>query len=86
VVAVARTGRAGAAVRRDLDARIRDLEAVSRRLTQLSTASSHGADALHERTMALEAARDELDEIEVRAGLTRSRAPVPRGGQISARS
>ena len=49
--------------------RIAELEAVGRRLTQLSTASVHGADALRERMAALEAARDELAEIEIRAGL-----------------
>ena len=73
VIAVNRTGRAGALVRRDLHARITDLEVVGRRLTHLSTASSNGAGALRERMAALEAARQELAEIEVRAGLA---APV----------
>ena len=72
VLAVNRTGRAGLLVRRDLDARIRELEAVGRRLTQLSSTPPDGAHRLRERMVALEAARQELAEIEVRAGLATS--------------
>jgi hypothetical protein len=70
VIALHRTGRAGSLVRRDLSARIAELEAVSRRLTQLSTAPSPSAPgALRDRMDALEAAREELAEIDLRAGL-----------------
>jgi hypothetical protein len=72
VIAVNRTGRAGTQVRRDLQVRIGELEAVGRRLTQLSNGSAHGAGSLRERTAALEAARQELSEIEARAGLAPS--------------
>jgi hypothetical protein len=72
VVAVARTGHQGASVRRDVSARIRELELVGRRLTTLSMQAARPApDAVHlqERVDALEAARRELADIERAAGL-----------------
>ena len=69
-------GRAGSVVRRDLAARIDELEAVGRRLTtlaaQASRASGEGsANRVRERLAALEAARQELAEIDLHAGLIR---------------
>ena len=74
VLAVAGTRRAGTAVRRDLSARIAELEAVARRLTSLSSDATSPAGAnghLRDRLIALEAAREELAEIDLRAGVLR---------------
>ena len=76
VLAVARAGRAGSVVRRDLAARIDELEAVGRRLTTLAAQASRasgegGAHRVRERLVALEAAREELAEIDLHAGLIR---------------
>ena len=76
VLAVAGAGRAGSVVRRDLAARIDELDAVGRRLTMLaaqaSPASGEGTSIrVRERLAALEAAREELAEIDLDAGLIR---------------
>jgi len=76
VVAVAGSRRAGAPVRRELSTRISELETVAHGLTSLadrSTAPSDaaGAGRLRERLVALEAAREELAEIDLRAGVLR---------------
>jgi hypothetical protein len=76
VVATARTGRTGSSGRRELDARVAELEGVSRRLTSLAGQSSgfggdRGATRVRERLAAIEAARVELEEIDLRAGLVR---------------
>ena len=77
VLAVAPAGRAGSIVRRDLAGRIHELEAVGRRLTALAARSSRpasGEGSAHrvlERVAALEAARQELAEIDLQAGLVR---------------
>jgi hypothetical protein len=76
VVGVARAGRAGCVVRRDLAARIGELETVGHRLTtvaaQASPATGQGsASRVRERLDALEAARQELAEIDLHAGLIR---------------
>ncbi|MFL6207152.1 MAG: hypothetical protein ACJ739_17550 [Acidimicrobiales bacterium] len=76
VLAAARSGRAGGALRRDLSARISELEAVARRLTTLAGASaahagSSGPTRVRERLTALEAAREELADIDLRAGVLR---------------
>jgi hypothetical protein len=72
VVAVARTGRTGAPVRRGVSARVSELELVARRLTTLSTQAVSGwseAVRLPDRVGALAAARQELADIELAAGL-----------------
>jgi hypothetical protein len=76
VLAVARTGRTGSIGRRDLAVRISELEAVSRRLTALAGqdprfAWEGGATRVRDRLTAIEAAREELAEIDLRAGLLR---------------
>ena len=77
VLAVAGAGRAGSVVRRDLAARIDELEAVGRRLTTLAAQASRAAgdgsaNRVRERLAALEAARAELAEIDrASAGLIR---------------
>ncbi|MET0903487.1 MAG: hypothetical protein ABWZ52_09625 [Acidimicrobiales bacterium] len=76
VLAVTGTRRAGAAIRRDLSVRIAGLEGVARRLASLSNQplsapEANAATRLRDRLSALEAARHELAEIEVRAGLLR---------------
>ena len=76
VLAVTGTRRAGASVRRDLSASISELEAVARRLASLShqplsASEAHAATRLRDRLTAIEAARQELAEIELRAGLLR---------------
>ena len=76
VLAVAGAGRAGSVVRRDLAARIDELEAVGRRLTTLAAQASRAtgegsANRVRERLAALEAARQELAEIDLHAGLIR---------------
>ncbi len=63
-------------MRRDLAARIDELEAVGRRLTTLATQASRAsgdgtANRVGERLTALEAARQELAEIDLQAGLIR---------------
>ena len=68
--AASRTGR------RDLAARIARLEAVGTRLAALAadptpSSAQRGGARLHDRVTALEAARRELDEIELQAGLLR---------------
>ena len=74
VIAVARTRRAGWSVRRDLSTRVSELKVVARRLATLSSeptspAEPSGPTRLLERLSALEEARQELAEIELRAGL-----------------
>ncbi len=72
VVAVARTGRTGASIRRDVSARVSELELVARHLTTLSAQAASGwseAVRLRDRVGALEAARQELAEIDLAAGL-----------------
>ena len=76
VVAVARTGRTGSTGRRELSIQIAELEAVGRRLTSLAGQASRifrdaGASRVRDRLTAIEAARVELAEIDVRAGLIR---------------
>lgn len=76
ILAVAGTRRAGAPVRRELATRISELEAVARRLGSLSTESMSASEPtaatrLRDRLTALEAARQELAEIDLRAGLLR---------------
>jgi hypothetical protein len=76
ILAVAGTRRAGASVRRDISARISELETVARRLTSLSTEAMSASEPsaairLRDRLSALEAARQELAEIDLRAGLLR---------------
>ena len=74
VVASAGGRRAGTTARRDLAARIDELEAVARRLTVLASRSTDRATSgarLSERLLALEAAREELAEIDLRAGVLR---------------
>jgi hypothetical protein len=76
VLAVVGAGRAGSVVRRDLSARIAELEVVGRRLTMLAAQASRasregGARRVRERLAALEAAREELAEIDLDAGLIR---------------
>lgn len=76
VIAVARTRRAGWSARRDLSTRVSDLEVVARRLATLSSETASPAEPLGparllERVSALEEARQELAEIELRAGLLR---------------
>jgi hypothetical protein len=77
VIALAGTRRAGSSVRRDLSAQVSELEIVARRLTALSTQPTSasepgGASRLRDRLAALEAARRELAEIDVQAGLLRN--------------
>lgn len=71
VVAVARTGHQGASARRDVSAQIWELELVGRRLTALSMQAAEAPDAMHlrDRVGALEAARQELGDIERAVGL-----------------
>ena len=76
VLAVTGTRRAGASVRRELSASISELEAVARRLASLSNqplsaSEANAATRLRDRLTAIEAARQELAEIELRAGLLR---------------
>ena len=76
MIAVARTRRAGWSARRDLSTRVSELEVVARRLATLSSeptsrAEPFGPTHLLERVSALEEARQELAEIELRAGLLR---------------
>ncbi len=75
VLAVAGARRAGSSVRRDLSGRISELEAVARRLAVLSTDAGSPAEEratrLRDRLVALEAAREELAEIDLGAGLLR---------------
>ena len=70
------TRRAGVSVRRELSASISELEAVARRLASLSNqplspSEATGATRLRDRITAIEGARQELAEIDVRAGLLR---------------
>jgi hypothetical protein len=63
-------------VRRDLSTQVGELEAVARHLVRLSSepgswAEPRQATHLLERVVALEAAREELAEIDLRAGLLR---------------
>ena len=74
VVAVARTGRTGSAARREISIRIAELEAVGRRLNSLAGQASRifadeGTSRVRDRLVAIEAARVELAEIDLRAGL-----------------
>jgi hypothetical protein len=72
VVAVARSGRAGRVARRDLGARVAELEAVALRLAAMPAAplaGPAGTGPIRDRLAALEAARAEVAEIELRAGL-----------------
>jgi hypothetical protein len=72
VVAVARTGRTGAPIRRGMSARVSELEVVARHLTTLSTQAATGsseAARLRERVSALEAARQDLADIDRAIGL-----------------
>jgi len=74
ILAVAGTGRTGVAVRRHLAAELSELETAARRLASLSTdlpTSPDGgaASRLQERLGALDAARRELADIDLRAGL-----------------
>jgi hypothetical protein len=72
VVAVARTGRNGASIRRGVSASVSELELVARHLTTLSTQGASGSSEairLRDRVGALEAARQELADIELAAGL-----------------
>lgn len=76
VIAVAGARRHGRSVLRDLSTRVSELEAVARRLTSLSSEPTSptepvGAARLLERITALEEARQELAEIDLRAGLLR---------------
>jgi K+-sensing histidine kinase KdpD len=76
LIAVATTRRAGRSVRRDLSTQVGELEAVARHLVRLSSepgswAEPRQATHLLERVVALEAAREELAEIDLRAGLLR---------------
>jgi len=72
ILLVRGTRRVGAPARRDLSAELSELEAVARRLTYLASASDPGAATrLQDRVTALEAARQELAEIDLRAGLVR---------------
>ena len=76
VLAVARTSRARSVGRRELGVQIGELEGVSRRLSALAAQASRttgegGASRVRERLVAIEAARVELAEIDVRAGLIR---------------
>jgi hypothetical protein len=72
VVTLARSGRTGASVRRRVSIRIGELEQVARQLTSLSAQGARGpsqAIGLRDRVDSLEAARQELAEIERAAGL-----------------
>jgi hypothetical protein len=74
VVAAARTGRVGGTTRRALSAQIAELEGVARRLMAAANdtgaeVASRGTWRVDERLAALEVARRELTEIDVRAGL-----------------
>ena len=75
VLAIARTGRRGSGARRELVVRIDELDDVGRRLSRLageaSRASTGGAHRVQDRLVAIEAARVELNEIDVHAGLLR---------------
>ena len=72
VVAMARTGRTGASIRSGVSARVSELESVARHLTLLSSQTAGGssdASRLRDRVGALEAARQELADSELAAGL-----------------
>lgn len=72
IVALARTGRTGATIRRGVSARVSELEFVARHLTTLSTEAASGsreAMRLRDRVGALEAARQELADIDLATGL-----------------
>jgi hypothetical protein len=72
VVAIARTGRTGATIRRDVSVRVAELESIARHLTLLSTGAAGGsgqAVRLQDRVAALAAAREELADIDLAAGL-----------------
>jgi hypothetical protein len=74
VVATGRTGRVGTQPRRSLAARIAALEDVARRLSSVATDVVHPAaptstTGIAERLAAIDAARQELAEIELRTGL-----------------
>jgi hypothetical protein len=72
VAAVAGTGSAGASIRRSVSARVSELEHVARHLTTLSTQAASGPSEslrLHHRVGALEAARQEIADIDRAAGL-----------------
>jgi hypothetical protein len=74
VLAAARTGRVGRPTRARLAVRIAELEEVARRLTSMATDAADrapwdGTTRIRERLVALEAARQELTEIDLRAGL-----------------
>ena len=73
VLAVARHRRAGRPARRELSAQVSELETVARRLTALSAQRSDPGRAarLQDRLTALEAAHEELAEIDLQAGLLR---------------
>ena len=76
VLAVARTGRTRSVGRRELAAQIGDLEGVGRRLSTLAAHASRAngegsASHVRERLVAIEAARVELAEIDLNAGLIR---------------
>jgi hypothetical protein len=72
VVATAGTGRTGASVRRSLSARVSELESIARHLTTLSTQRSDApreSVRLRDRVVALEAARQEVADVERATGL-----------------
>jgi hypothetical protein len=71
VVAVARTGRTVPGIRRGVSAQVSELESVARHLTTLSTHPRGASEAsrLRDRVSALEAARQELADIDLAAGL-----------------
>jgi hypothetical protein len=72
VVAAAGTGRLGGSTRRGVSARVAELELVARHLTSLSTQADSGSSpaiSLRDRVTVLAAARRELTDIEVAAGL-----------------
>ena len=76
VLAVARAGRSRSVARRELGAQIDELEGVGRRLSALAAQASRatgdgGASRVRERLAAIEEARVELAEIDLRAGLIR---------------
>jgi hypothetical protein len=76
VLAVARGGRSRSVGRREIGAQIGELEGVGRRLSTLAAQASRatgdgGANRVRERLVAIEAARVELAEIDLHAGLIR---------------
>jgi hypothetical protein len=74
VVMLRGTGRTGSAARREVAAQIRELEAVAWRLTRMASSSPSSTTAgsrLRERAALLEAARQELHDIDLHAGVLR---------------